>query len=92
MKESRTAARQMVCRCARMIAEVRNLIRREDVVETVVVNVLLLVVRDVGERPVVAGSDRRSAGLCRTKLKGRAGMAVVGGAAERCARWATRCS
>lgn len=48
----------------------------ENVAETVVVNVLLLLaVRGVGERPVVAGSDRRSAGLCRTKLRRRAGIA-----------------
>lgn len=62
-----------------MVAEVRDVIENEDVVETVVVNLLLLLVGVVGGGPVVAGSDRRSAGLCRTKLKVRAGMVVVGG-------------
>lgn len=45
----------------------------EDVVETVVDRSFNLVVCGLREGPVVAGSDRRSAGLCRAKLKGGRG-------------------
>lgn len=79
MKGSRTGgASDGVLMRARVVGGVRNVDEGKDVVETVVVKLLVVWVRGMRERRVVAGSDRRSAGLCRTKLKGRAGRVVEG--------------